>query len=204
MKSEDGAGDGEWMPAGPSVGAAPTPGRGRKAKGDPAVKMQKMDTGGVEVKTKFPTARIKRIMQADEDVGKVAQVTPVVMGEFFSLVSILVLGELLAAMRSWTRLTHFTAKALELFMIRLVTASASVAKNRGSRRVLAAHMKAAVMNDDQFDNLREIVGKVPDAPTRAGGDDDDDDTGDGVGKGKGRKKAAAGTKRRRKGSDDDS
>jgi len=30
-----------------------------------------------EVKTKFPVARIKRIMQADEDVGKVAQVTPV-------------------------------------------------------------------------------------------------------------------------------
>lgn len=32
---------------------------------------------GIEVKTKFPVARIKRIMQADEDVGKVAQVTPI-------------------------------------------------------------------------------------------------------------------------------
>lgn len=31
----------------------------------------------MEIKTKFPVARIKRIMQADEDVGKVAQVTPV-------------------------------------------------------------------------------------------------------------------------------
>ena len=31
---------------------------------------------GIEVKTKFPVARIKRIMQADDDVGKVAQVTP--------------------------------------------------------------------------------------------------------------------------------
>ena len=31
---------------------------------------------GIEVKTKFPVARIKRIMQADEDVGKVAQATP--------------------------------------------------------------------------------------------------------------------------------
>lgn len=30
----------------------------------------------IEVKTKFPVARIKRIMQADEDVGKVAQATP--------------------------------------------------------------------------------------------------------------------------------
>jgi hypothetical protein len=32
---------------------------------------------GIDVRTKFPVARIKRIMQADEDVGKVAQVTPV-------------------------------------------------------------------------------------------------------------------------------
>lgn len=31
---------------------------------------------GIEVKTKFPVARIKRIMQADDEVGKVAQVTP--------------------------------------------------------------------------------------------------------------------------------
>lgn len=34
----------------------------------------------VEVKTKFPVARIKRIMQADEDVGKVSQVTPIAVG----------------------------------------------------------------------------------------------------------------------------
>lgn len=60
----------EAMPAAPS--AAPA-------------HLQKMDTGGIEVKTKFPTARIKRIMQADEDVGKVAQVTPVVMGTCSSL-----------------------------------------------------------------------------------------------------------------------
>ena len=36
---------------------------------------------GIEVKTKFPVARIKRIMQADEDVGKVAQVTPIAVGQ---------------------------------------------------------------------------------------------------------------------------
>ena len=38
--------------------------------------------GEIKVSTKFPTARIKRIMQADDDVGKVAQVTPVAVGEF--------------------------------------------------------------------------------------------------------------------------
>jgi hypothetical protein len=32
---------------------------------------------GAQWKSRFPVARIKKIMQADEDVGKVAQVTPV-------------------------------------------------------------------------------------------------------------------------------
>lgn len=32
---------------------------------------------GIEVKTKFPVARIKRIMQADEDVGKLAMAAPI-------------------------------------------------------------------------------------------------------------------------------
>jgi Dr1-associated corepressor len=35
----------------------------------------------IDVKTKFPVARIKRIMQADEDVGKVAQATPTAVGK---------------------------------------------------------------------------------------------------------------------------
>lgn len=47
----------------------------------PAPKSTSMTTSTIQVKTKFPTARIKRIMQADEDVGKVAQVAPVVMGQ---------------------------------------------------------------------------------------------------------------------------
>lgn len=41
------------------------------------VPIQPFNPAAVEVKTKFPVARIKRIMQADEDVGKVAQVTPI-------------------------------------------------------------------------------------------------------------------------------
>lgn len=43
---------------------------------------------GIEVKTKFPVARIKRIMQADEDVGKVAKVTPVAVCESISFPSL--------------------------------------------------------------------------------------------------------------------
>lgn len=83
------------------------------------------------VKTKFPTARIKRIMQADEEVGKVAQQTPIAVG-----------------------------KALEMFMVQLVTKSAEVAKDKGSKRVTAGMLKQVVETDDQWDFLRDIVGKV--------------------------------------------
>ncbi|KAL2138166.1 hypothetical protein VTI28DRAFT_7365 [Corynascus sepedonium] len=85
----------------------------------------------VTVKTKFPTARIKRIMQADEEVGKVAQQTPIAVG-----------------------------KALELFMVALVTKSAEVARQRNSKRVSAQMLKQVVESDDQWDFLRDIVGKV--------------------------------------------
>jgi histone H3/H4 len=83
------------------------------------------------VRTKFPTARIKRIMQADEEVGKVAQQTPIAVG-----------------------------KALELFMIQLVSKSADVAKDKGSKRVTASMLKQVVETDEQWDFLREIVGRV--------------------------------------------
>lgn len=40
------------------------------------------NTDHITIKNHFPVARIKRIMQADDDVGKVAQVTPVVVCTF--------------------------------------------------------------------------------------------------------------------------
>ncbi|KAK5001050.1 DR1-associated protein 1 (negative cofactor 2 alpha) [Elasticomyces elasticus] len=139
--------DDEFMPDAP---ATKITSRGRKVRTEPAnpATTESLPGGvnvkgvggtaseGIEVKTKFPTARIKRIMQADEDVGKVAQVTPVVV-----------------------------AKALELFMISLITKSSAIAKSKSSRRVMAPHLKAAILADDQLDFLHEIVGKVPDQPT---------------------------------------
>ena len=70
-------------------------------------------------------------MQADEEVGKVAQQTPIAVG-----------------------------KALELFMIQLVSKSADVAKEKGSKRVTAPMLKQVVETDDQWDFLREIVSRV--------------------------------------------
>ncbi|KAJ1337658.1 Dr1-associated corepressor [Microdochium nivale] len=85
------------------------------------------------VKTKFPTARIKRIMQADEEVGKVAQQTPIAVG-----------------------------KALELFMVQLVTKSADVARDRNSKRITAQMLKQVIDSGQEWDFLQDIVAKVSD------------------------------------------
>ncbi|KAJ5613358.1 hypothetical protein N7510_006552 [Penicillium lagena] len=105
---------------------------------------------GIEVKTKFPVARIKRIMQADEDVGKVAQVTPIAV-----------------------------SKALELFMISLVTKAAHEAKERNSKRVTAWHLKHAVAKDEVLDFLADIIAKVPDQPAGRKHEDDGSDQNEG-------------------------
>ncbi|KAK3696612.1 hypothetical protein LTR37_017865 [Vermiconidia calcicola] len=101
-------------------------------------------TLGVQLKTSFPVARIKRIMQADDDIGKVAQVTP-----------------------------HVVSRALELFMIRLISSSAAQAAQsggggtKGPKRILAQHVKRALVADDSYDFLADVIAKVPDAPTKA-------------------------------------
>ena len=80
-------------------------------------------------------------MQADEEVGKVAQVTPVAV-----------------------------SKALELFMIALVSGAAEKAREKGGKRVTAQHLKMVVEGDEQFDFLGEIVGRVADVQEGAGGE----------------------------------
>ncbi|WFD26312.1 hypothetical protein MNAN1_001291 [Malassezia nana] len=97
--------------------------------------------------SKFPIARIKRIMQADEDVGKVAQATPVVI-----------------------------SKALELFMQEIVERAAEQTRSTGGKRVSPYHLyvkkansrKRAALATETFDFLKDIVDKVPD-PLETGG-----------------------------------
>lgn len=83
-----------------------------------------------KIKTHFPAARIKKIMQLDEDIGKVAQATPVVVG-----------------------------RALEIFMANLVEAGIFEAKRAGVRRISAQHIRTAVENTEQFDFLVDVVSK---------------------------------------------
>ncbi|KAI9308268.1 histone-fold-containing protein [Cunninghamella echinulata] len=84
-------------------------------------------------KTKFPVARIKKIMQLDEDVGKVAQATPILI-----------------------------SKALELFMQSLIDQACNQARQRSSKRLTVAHLKKTIDTIEQFDFLKDIVASVPD------------------------------------------
>jgi hypothetical protein len=118
-------------------------------------------TLGVVLKTSFPVARIKRIMQADDDIGKVAQVTP-----------------------------HVVSRALELFMIKIISASAAQAaqggggSGKGPKRILSQHVKRALQADQTFDFLVDIISKVPDAPSKAKKEPIGSDSEDGAGGGK--------------------
>ncbi|KAF8553068.1 histone-fold-containing protein [Imleria badia] len=83
--------------------------------------------------TKFPVARIKKIMQKDEEVGKVAQATPVVI-----------------------------SKALELFLAMIVEEASKITLERSAKKVEAYHLKHAVETTEMLDFLKEIVESVPD------------------------------------------
>ena len=93
-----------------------------------------------------------------------------------------------------------TAKALELFMIALVTRSADVAKSANSKRVTAQHLKRAIDGEEQFDFLNDIVSRVAEGPDAGGkrvkSDDDSDDEDMEKGAGRAAKKAKG---RRKKG-----
>ena len=90
------------------------------------------ETNGIEVfgniKTHFPPAKIKKIMQTDEDIGKVSQATPVITG-----------------------------RSLEFFIAMLVNRSGHVAKEMGCRRISGEVMKKTIMTDEKFDFLRELI-----------------------------------------------
>jgi Dr1-associated corepressor len=109
----------------PPIQAPPPPVTPEEPAVDPALLM--------EVRTKFPVARIKRIMQADEDIGKVAQATPTA-----------------------------AAKALELFLASLTIRSASVARNNNSKRITVNHLKSVISENVAFDFLSDICDAAPD------------------------------------------
>lgn len=79
-------------------------------------------------------------------------------------------------------------------MISLVSKAAEEAKATSSKRVTTKHLKQAIAKEEEYDFLREIIAKVPDAPPA---DDKGDEGEDGEapkrrrgGGGRGRRKAS--------------
>lgn len=72
-------------------------------------------------------------MQKDEEVGKVAQATPIVI-----------------------------SKALELFLGLIIEKSSDVTTERGSKKVEVYHLKHAVETTEMLDFLKDLVQAIPD------------------------------------------
>ncbi|XP_048525387.1 dr1-associated corepressor isoform X2 [Dendroctonus ponderosae] len=83
---------------------------------------------------RFPAGRIKKIMQTDEEVGKVAQAVPVII-----------------------------SKALEMFIESLLKKSAHITKNRSAKTLTPSHMKQCILSESRFDFLKDLVKNIPDA-----------------------------------------
>jgi hypothetical protein len=85
---------------------------------------------------RFPSARVKKIMQTDEEVGKIAQATPVLV-----------------------------SKAVELFLQDLCQKTFQIAeqtankKGSGGKTLTPAHLKECVSLHEEFDFLHETVSR---------------------------------------------
>lgn len=82
---------------------------------------------------RFPPARIKKIMQVDEEIGKVAAAVPVIV-----------------------------SRAIELFLQSLVERTAELTRERSAKTLTSGHLKRCIEGVRQFDFLKEQVSSVPD------------------------------------------
>ncbi|XP_054609399.1 dr1-associated corepressor isoform X2 [Dunckerocampus dactyliophorus] len=82
---------------------------------------------------RFPPARIKKIMQTDEEIGKVAAAVPVII-----------------------------SRALELFLESLLTKACHVTQSKNAKTMTTSHLKQCIELEQQFDFLKDLVAAVPD------------------------------------------
>lgn len=86
--------------------------------------------------SRFPPARIKKIMQTDEDVGKVAAAVPVII-----------------------------SRALELFIESLIMKASHTTQIRHAKTLTTAHIKQTIEAEKKFDFLRDLVVNIADHQT---------------------------------------
>jgi hypothetical protein len=110
-------------------------------------KLSSVSVGTPKYRTKFPRARLKKIMQTDEDIGKLSASVPVMV-----------------------------SKALELFLQSLIDGTcAETTKCSGDLLESGTvshivcepyHLKKAIEASDKFDFLRDLVADIADTAPR--------------------------------------
>lgn len=78
-------------------------------------------------------------MQADEEVGKIAQAVPVII-----------------------------SRTLELFVESLLTKSSSITNSRNAKTLSPSHLKQCIISESRFDFLKDLVKTVPDIAMEEG------------------------------------
>lgn len=117
--------------AGSGAGAA---GRGPTGPGPgPGAWSAAMPSKKKKYNARFPPARIKKIMQTDEEIGKVAAAVPVII-----------------------------SRALELFLESLLRKACHVTQSRNAKTMTTSHLKQCIELEQQFDFLKDLVAAVPD------------------------------------------
>ncbi|KAK9299151.1 hypothetical protein QLX08_007768 [Tetragonisca angustula] len=82
---------------------------------------------------RFPAGRIKKIMQTDEEVGKVAQAVPIII-----------------------------SRTLELFVHSLLTKTMEITNAKNAKTLSPSHMKQCILSESRFDFLKDLVKSLPD------------------------------------------
>ncbi|KAG7220151.1 hypothetical protein INR49_027991 [Caranx melampygus] len=114
---------------------------------------------------RFPPARIKKIMQTDEEIGKVAAAVPVII-----------------------------SRALELFLESLLTKACQVTQSRNAKTMTTSHLKQCIELEQQFDFLKDLVATVPDMQGEGEENHTEGEEKKGRKPGSGRKNGGAGSK----------
>jgi histone H3/H4 len=79
-------------------------------------------------KPAFPAARLKRLLQEDEEIGRVSKTAPVLI-----------------------------SKAIELFLGDIIAQSASCTKSKKRKVITPDDVREAIKQNDKFDFLRPVV-----------------------------------------------
>ncbi|EDO18689.1 hypothetical protein Kpol_1055p45 [Vanderwaltozyma polyspora DSM 70294] len=91
-------------------------------------KLKKLGEVFDKIKTLFPPAKVKKIIQTDDDFGKVSQPTPVIAG-----------------------------RPLKFFLALLVKKIYNVPKEMDCKRIIGKFIKQTILQDEKFDFLRKHI-----------------------------------------------